>query len=149
MLLCNQTRPPTALDGARVQLRDLSTCSKARAYSICMSATASVEVGYMRSAPRHGCLNRNPVLGDYVRSERAMTRSLLKSLKGGPLDPQIPLVVYRGSTHADAHDSDNLSGCPSSSSPRRISICPRTLGCATLRCQVLRTRAQTNHAWRG
>ena len=68
-----------------VPLRDLSTCSKARAYSISLSATASVEVGYTRSAPRDGCLNRNPVLGDYVRSERAMTRSLLKSPKGGPL----------------------------------------------------------------
>jgi len=36
----------------------------------------------MRSAPRDGCLNRNPVLGDYVRNERAMTRSPLKSPEG-------------------------------------------------------------------
>jgi hypothetical protein len=33
-----------------VPLRDLSTCSKARAYLISLSATASVEVGYMRAA---------------------------------------------------------------------------------------------------
>src|SRR5262249_38939471 len=69
----------------RRRLLPCAKSSKARAYSIGLSATASVEVGYMRPAPRDGCLNRNPVLGDYVRSERAMTRSLLKSPKGGPL----------------------------------------------------------------
>jgi hypothetical protein len=62
-LVCATKRPEHLQQSARLLDQLVGNCER--------------RSGIHEGGARDGCLNRNLVLGDYVRSERAMTRSLL------------------------------------------------------------------------
>ena len=105
-------------------------------------------------APRDGLLNRNAISLDYIdalsKRRRETSDDLSRSFcrRENLNDEQTGPVVCCGA-RARAGERNNGPGSATSSSPRGISIRPRTLGNAPWWRQVLCARTQTNYAWRG